>query len=160
MYGDKIVSNLQRELNINNNVATGRAIESLKKAVYMDVSGGKGNVALNIIGENYILALDKGTVPSSRKGTKPRYKSIEEWIKAKSNFRLRDKSGKFVAKTNRNVKRAAFAISRSIGQKGIRPYNLLEYAFKPEEKKILADVVTAFVEEELNNMIKNKTLKI
>lgn len=156
MYGTKLVSNFQRELKINNNIASGAAMESLKSAVYMDVSGGNARFVLNIVGKEYINALDKGTKPASRKGRKPRYKSIEEWIKSKSSFKLRDEKGRFVRKNERNIKRAAFAISRSIGERGIRPYNLIEYAFKPEEKKIVADVVVAFVEEELNNIIKTK----
>lgn len=156
MYGDKIVSNLQRELNINNNVASGKAINSLKRAVYMDVSGGGGRIVLNILGERYIQALDTGR----KAGKQPSSKKLEEWIRSKKNFALRDKSGRFVPKTERNIKRAAFTIARAIGRKGTRPYNLLEYAFKPVEKKIVADVVTAFVEEELNKMIQNKTLKI
>jgi hypothetical protein len=156
MYGAKIVSNLQRELRINDNIATGKAIESLKSVVFSDVTMGRSNVVLNIVGLNYINALDTGTAPASRKGRKSRYKSIEQWIRAKSNFKLRDRSGRFLPKTERNIKRAAFSISRSIGQKGIRPYNLLEYAFVPEERKIVADVVVAFIEEELNKIIKDK----
>lgn len=155
MYGDKIVSNLQRELRANNNIATGRALNSLKKVVYMDVAGGNAKIILNIIGERYLQAIDTGT---SQK--RPSSKKIEAWIRAKNNFALRDKSGRFVAKTDRNIKRAAFTIAKSIGEKGVRPHNLIEYAFGPVKNKVLGDVVTAFVEEELNNMIKNKTLKI
>lgn len=156
-YGDNIVLNIQRELRVNNNIATGNAINSLKKAVYMDVTGGNTRVVLNVIGANYIKALDEGRKPG-KKG--PSSTDIEKWIEAKSSFRLRDRRGRFKAKTKSNIKRAAFNIARSIGIKGTKPYNLLEYAVKPLESRILGEVVTAFVEEELNTMIKNKTLII
>lgn len=149
MYGTQIVSNLQRELRTNNNIATGRALESLRYAIeHTD-----GAVVLNILGEHYIKKIDEGRKPGKRA---PSSTTIEKWIKAKSGFQLRDRSGRFIAKTGSNIKKAAFNISRSIGVKGTRPYNLIEYAFKPLESKILGDVVVAFVEEELNNIIKTK----
>lgn len=151
MYGNNIVLALQRELRINDNIATGKAIESLRYVIEHQGS----QVVLNILGEHYIKKLDEGRKPGKRP---PSSTTIEKWIEAKSSFKLRDSKGRFVAKTKSNIKRAAFNISRSIGVKGTRPYNLIEYAMKPQESKILAEVVTAFVEEELNTMIKNKTL--
>ena len=152
-YGNNIVFNIQRELRINNNIATGKALESLRYVIEHSDS----SVILSILGENYIKAIDEGRKPGKKA---PSSTDIEQWIKAKSSFRLRDRSGRFKAKTESNIKRAAFNIARSIGIKGTKPYNLLEYAVKPLEAKILGDVVTAFVEEELNKMIKNKTITI
>lgn len=37
---------------------------------------------------------------------------------------------------------------------------MIEYAMGPVINKVLGEVVTAFVEEELNKMIKNKTITI
>jgi hypothetical protein len=153
MYGSQIVVNLQRELRINNNIATGRALESLRYVIEHN----DGEVMLNIIGEHYIKKIDEGRKPGKRA---PSTNTIEKWIKAKRGFQLRDRSGRFIAKTQSNIKRAAFNIARSIGEKGTRPYNLIEYAMNPLESKILGEVVTAFVEEELNKMIKNKTITI
>ena len=152
-YGNNIVFNIQRELRINNNIATGKALESLRYVIEHSDS----SVILSILGENYIKAIDEGRKPGKKA---PSSTDIERWINAKSSFRLRDRSGRFKAKTESNIKRAAFNIARSIGIKGTKPYNLLEYAVKPLEAKILGDVVTAFVEEELNKMIKNKTITI
>lgn len=148
-YGTNIVSNLQRELRINNNIATGKAIESLRYAIeHKD-----GAVILKILGENYIKKIDEGRKPGKRA---PGSNTIEKWIKAKNTFQLRDRAGRFMAKTESNIKKAAYNIARSIGQKGTRPYNLIEYAMNPVESKILSDVVIAFVEEELNSIIKTK----
>jgi hypothetical protein len=152
-YGNNIVFNIQRELRINNNIATGKALESLRYVIEHSDS----SVILSILGENYIKTIDEGRKPGKKA---PSSTDIEQWINAKSRFRLRDRSGRLKAKTESNIKRAAFNIARSIGIKGTKPYNLLEYAVKPLEAKILGDVVTAFVEEELNKMINNKTIAI
>lgn len=152
-YGVNIVSNLQRELRANNNIATGKALESLRYVI----EHSDGNIVLSILGEHYIKKLDEGRKPGK---SAPSSTTIEKWINAKSTFKLRDRRGRFIPKTKSNIKRAAFNISRSIGIKGTKPYNLLEYAVKPLESRVLGEVVTAFVEEELNAMIKNKTITI
>lgn len=149
MYGKEIVANLKRELRSNNNIATGKAINSLEYQVEQDNTA----TVLNILGEHYIKKIDEGRSAGKRA---PSSKTIEKWIRAKSNFTLRDYRGRFVRKTDSNIKAAAFNIARSIGIKGTRPYNLLEYAFEPLRNKIMADVVVAFVEEELNKIIKTK----
>lgn len=149
MYGVQIVSNLQRELRINNNIATGKALESLRYSI----DHNETQTILNIIGKSYIDTLDKGRSPGKRS---PNSKTIEAWINAKRGFLLRDYRGRFIPKTRSNIKAAAYNIARSIGRKGTKPYNLFEYAVKPVEYKVLSEVVTAFVEEELNKIIKEK----
>ena len=149
MYGAKVVSNLKRELTINNNIATGTAMNTLSQTIEHVDNG----VVLNIIGQHYIEKIDKGRKAGKRA---PSSKKIEEWINAKQGFILRDYRGRFIPKTKSNIKAAAFNISRAIGKNGTRPYNLLEYAFEPLRNEILADVVVAFVEEELNKIIKTK----
>jgi hypothetical protein len=149
MYGSQIVFNLQREMRANNNIATGKAINSLGHLI--EHAGPQ--VALTIVGEEYIKKIDEGRKAGKRR---PSTSAIEKWINAKQGFRLRDYRGRFVPKTKSNIKSAAFNIARAIGKNGTKPYNLLEYAFKPVEKKIVADVVVAFVEEELNKIIKTK----
>lgn len=152
-YGETIVANLKRELTANNNIATGKAINSLDYVIeHVD-----SQTILNIIGEHYIKKIDEGRKAGKKA---PSSNTIQKWIEAKSSFKLRDRGGRFIPKTKSNIKRAAFNIARSIGEKGTKPYNLLEYAFKPLQNRILGDVVTAFVEEELNTMIKNKTITI
>lgn len=152
-YGTNIVSNLQRELRINDNIATGAALESLRYKIEHTES----SIVLDILGEYYIRTLDEGRKPGGRG---PSYNAIKRWIEAKSTFRLRDVHGRFLPKTKGNIKRAAFNISNSIKQKGTKGNNMIEYAMGPVINKVLGEVVTAFVEEELNKMIKNKTITI
>lgn len=44
--------------------------------------------------------------------------AIEKWIRQKP-VRLRDKDGKFIKQSEKNIKRAAFVMARSIAEKGI-----------------------------------------
>lgn len=150
-YGDDIVARLQRELRVNNNIATGQAINTLG----YDIQYYDGKVVLEILGKHYLKVIDEGRKRGKRS---PSAQSIEKWIKAKDSFKLRDRTGRFVPKTRANVKNAAFNIARSIKEKGTVGTGMIEFVMKPLESKILADVVTLFVEEELNKIIRNKTI--
>lgn len=156
-YGENIVSNLQREIKINDNIATGRALESINHTVFVDVTGGETSYILNVFGASYIKTLDEGRKPG---GKQPSYGAIKRWIEAKSTFKLRDAKGRFVPKTKGNISRAAYNISNAIKKRGTKGNNMIEYAMGPVVNKVLGEVVTAFVEEELNKMIKNKTITI
>jgi len=87
-YGANIVANLQRELRSNNNIATGKAIDSLRHEIDHD----SGQIALNIIGVRYLEKIDKGRKLNRKP---PSSKTIEKWIKAKSGFKLRDYRGRW-----------------------------------------------------------------
>lgn len=150
-YGDDIVARLQREMRINKSIATGKGIDSLG----YNVRYKNGRVILDILGKNYLEVVDGGR----GKGKKaPPIKRIEKWIKSKGSFRLRDNKGRFIPKNKKNIKRASFSIAQAIKKKGIVGTGMIEFVMKPTESKILADVVTLFVEEELNKMIRNKTI--
>jgi len=54
-----------------------------------------------------------------RAGAKrPPVKAIEDWIRLKP-LKLRNRQGEFIKATESNIKSAAFAIAKSIGEKGI-----------------------------------------
>lgn len=150
-YGDDIVARLQRELRINDNVATGQAVKTLD----YDIQYYDGKVVLEILGKHYLKILDEGRTPGKRS---PSSRTIEKWIKDKRTFTLRDRQGRFIPKTRENIKEAAFNIARSIKAKGTKGNGMIDFVMKPMESKILADVVTLFVEEELNNIIRTKTI--
>lgn len=152
-YGNNIVFNLQRELRMNDNIATGKALESLRYKIEHQ----NGDIVLDILGEYYIKTLDEGRKPG---GKQPSYGSIKRWIEAKASFKLRDAKGRFVPKTKGNISRAAYNISNAIKQRGTKGNNMIQYAMGPVVNKVLGEVVVAFVEEELNKMIKNKTITI
>jgi hypothetical protein len=66
----------------------------------------------------------------------------------KKSFRIRDmKTGKFLPKTEKNVKRVAYVIARSIGQLGFQniPKNFIEVSLEklsrdPRIEQIITDV--------------------
>ena len=150
-YGDDIVARLKRELYVNNNIATKQALNSLE----YDVQYANGKVVLDILGKHYLKVIDEGRKRGKRS---PSAQSIEKWIKAKQSFKLRDRAGRFIPKNKSNIKSAAFNIARSIKEKGTVGTGMIDFVMKSTESKILADVVTLFVEEELNKMIRNKTI--
>lgn len=153
LYGVQIVDNLQSQLKLNENIATGKALESLRYQIEKDGTA----TILNILGEHYIKTLDQGRKPG---GKQPSYKTIQRWIKNKQNFTIKDVTGRALPKTKGNIKRAAFNIANYIQKNGTKGNNMIKYAMDPVINKLLGEVVTAFVEEELNKMIKNKTLTI
>jgi hypothetical protein len=58
--------------------------------------------------------------------------AIEQWIRDKKSFRIRDlKSGKFLPKNDKNIKNTAFLVARSIGRFGYknRPQNFVEVSY-------------------------------
>jgi hypothetical protein len=58
--------------------------------------------------------------------------AIEQWIRDKKSFRIRDlKSGKFLPKNDKNIKSTAFLVARSIGRFGYQnqPKNFVEISY-------------------------------
>jgi hypothetical protein len=63
-----------------------------------------------------------------RAGAKmPPVKAIESWIRLKP-LKLRNRQGQFIKATESNIKSAAFAIAKSIGEKGIEGINYYQEA--------------------------------
>lgn len=60
----------------------------------------------------------KYDTPYSFRGKFVNIGAIETWIRTKP-LRLRDKQGRFIEMSDKNIKSAAFVMSRSIAQKGI-----------------------------------------
>ena len=59
--------------------------------------------------------------------------AIEEWIKNKKSFKIRDyKTGKFLPKNDKNIKSTAFVVARSIGKFGYQniPKNFVDVSYK------------------------------
>jgi len=121
--------------NLTNRVATGNLRNSVKAKVQPNRQGIQvvqitylGGKTMNQEGVYaYWLANDRGP---NRSGSKfANIGAIEEWIKNKKSFRTRDfKTGQFLPKNEKNIKKAAFAIARSIGKFGFknRPQNFVE----------------------------------
>jgi len=81
--------------------------------------------------------------------------AIQEWIKNKKSFRIRDfKTGKFLPKNEKNIKNTAFVVARSIGRFGYqnKPKNFVEISYD----KILKDQrITTLMEDALYDDVLN-----
>lgn len=81
--------------------------------------------------------------------------AIQEWIKNKKSFKIRDlKTGKFLPKNEKNIKNTAFVVARSIGRFGYqnKPKNFVEISYD----KILKDKrITELMEDALYDDVLN-----
>lgn len=162
-WGDKFTQKLKNYFRTEGFKATGETIDQIKPVVSSE-------------GDNFKLEFEskanKGyTIPDiinrgRRKGTPPPYQPIEQWIIAKG-VTLRDqKSGRFVTKTETNVKRAAIGIAKSIGREGLikrKNYtgaNMYETLFVPEQENMKLEIANAHRQDVMDYMkTQNKNIK-
>jgi len=146
-----------------------RKKKNASKKLYNSIKG-EVNVSRNSFGmfflmEDYGEFQDKGVkgVKSGRseagysfKSKMPPPATLDKWI-VRRGIAPRDKSGKFMSR-----KSIAFAIARSIYNKGIEPSRFFTDAFEGAFKKLPNELVTDFglrVEEQFLYMLDNGTEK-
>jgi hypothetical protein len=122
-YAATVVERAQSNLRIKrrvrgkvvNRVASGNLLNSL---IYkLRIRYNKPTIDFTVTGTagQYADVIEDGR----RAGAKmPPVKAIEQWIKIKP-LKLRNKQGEFIKSTESNIKSAAFAIAKSIGENGI-----------------------------------------
>jgi hypothetical protein len=81
--------------------------------------------------------------------------AIQQWIKDKKSFRIRDlKTGKFLPKNEKNIKSTAFVVARSIGRFGYqnKPKNFVEISYDKilKDKRIIDLMEDALYDDVLN----------
>lgn len=81
--------------------------------------------------------------------------AIQEWIKNKKSFKIRDmKTGKFLPKNEKNIKNTAFVVARSIGRFGYqnKPKNFVEISYDKilKDNRILELMEDALYDDVLN----------
>ncbi len=146
---------------IGNKRATGNLINSIKvKNVIL--SENYDNLQFDVDGLYYLLYVDKGRDPLK---VPPPIQPILNWIRRKG-INIRDEKGRFTKGTiiNSNKKQLglAFAISKSIGKRGIRATNVMtltrEALVKDERfKNFVIEEIKIDVTEDLQNKIKEIT---
>ena len=147
--------------NLTNRVASGRLRNSVKAKVQPNRQGIQiiqitylGGKTINQEGVYaYWLANDRKPGASPKDGKF--LPSIEQWIRDKKSFRIRDfKTGKFLPKNEKNIKNVAFVVARSIARFGYknRPQNFLEVSFDKIMKnpKIIEIIGNATMDDLLN----------
>ena len=81
---------------------------------------------------------------------------VAKWIKNKP-LRLRGKKGRFIEKTQSNIKSAAFVIGRAIAQRGLTRTQFFTRPFTQQLKRQTNKITEAFaddLESELKKQIK------
>ena len=83
--------------------------------------------------------------------------AIEEWIKNKNSFKIRDfKTGKFLPKNEKNIKNTAFVVARSIGRYGYQniPKNFVTISYeKILNNTQIRDMIAQSSYDDLLNLI-------
>lgn len=163
ILGNEIVRRAQlslgtRKIGKNNNygVASGQLKRSLSyrikekgnvKSLEFIVKGKAGKYARFVHDGVNGTRRDVGSPYTFRK--MPPRKAILSWMKEK-NVKLRDRTGKFKAKTKSNMNSAAFLIARSIqrkGVKGVKFYEIAKDAVLARYRKIIANAARIDIEE-------------
>jgi len=134
---------------LTNRVASGRLRSSIK-AVITDNKQGVQVIQIQAFGKPlsntyaYWLAEDRKPGASPKDGKF--LPSIEQWIKEKNSFRIRDfKTGRFLPKNEKNIKNTAFVVARSIAKNGYqnKPKNFVEISY---EKILKNTEITRLIE--------------
>jgi hypothetical protein len=119
---------------LTSRVASGRLRSSIK-AVIMDNKQGVQTIQVQAFGQplsnTYAYWLAEGRKPNGDGGF-ANIGAIEQWIKDKKSFKIRDyKTGKFLPKNEKNIKNTAFVVARSIGRFGYqnKPKNFVEISY-------------------------------
>lgn len=111
-----------RQKGKSNKRATGNLINSIKvKNVIL--SEDIEELTFDVDALYYFLYVDKGR----NIGKMPNIGKIRQWIIDKK-VRIKDKKGKFITKSEKNLDRAAFGISKGLEKNPIRPTNIIKIA--------------------------------
>jgi hypothetical protein len=91
-----------------------------------------------------------------RPGAKmPPVKAIENWIRIKP-LKLRNKQGAFIKSTESAIKSAAFAIAKSIGEKGIEGIKYYSEAIEDTWPEFEDRMIESYIKSVENRLLLNK----
>ena len=156
---DKVYLYGRFQRSLTSRVASGRLRNSIQAVVKKDRKGVQV-IQVQAFGQplsnTYAYWLANNRKPNSNGGY-ANIGAIQQWIKDKKSFRIRDlKTGKFLPKNEKNIKNTAFLVARSIGRFGYQnvPKNFVEVSY---EKILKNTQIPALLEQsaydELLNLI-------
>lgn len=141
---------------MTNRVASGRLRNSIKSVVQKDKQGIQ-IIQVQAFGQPLSNTYAYWLINDRKAGKRPPGKDIEDWIRNKKSFKIRDmKTGQFLPKTDKNIKRVAYVIARSIGQFGFQniPKNFVTISYdKILENQQIANIIQESTYDELLNLI-------
>jgi hypothetical protein len=131
-YAATVVERAQSNLRIKrrvrgkvvNRVASGNLLNSL--TYKLRIRYNKPTIDFTVKGDagRYADVIEYGRRPGAKM---PPVAAIEQWIRIKP-LKLRNRQGEFIKATESAIKSAAFAIAKSIGEKGIEGINYYQDA--------------------------------
>jgi hypothetical protein len=113
---------------LTNRVASGKLKNSIKAKTTSDKNG-ITIIEITAFGQSLNNTYAYWLINDRKPGKWANIGAIEEWIKNKKSFRMRNfKTGKYIAKNDKTIKQAAYVIARSIGKFGFKnkPQNFIE----------------------------------
>jgi len=145
---------------LTSRVATGNLVRSIK-AVVIDNKQGVQAIQMQAFGKpllnTYAYWLAEGRKPGANGTGGNLQPAIEEWIRKKTSFKIRDfKTGRFLPKNDKNIKSAAFLVARSIARFGYqnKPKNFVEISYdKIINNKQIEDLIGQATIDDLLNAL-------
>lgn len=132
---DKVYLYGRYQKSLTSRVASGKLRNSIKAVTKQDRSG-VTVIQVQAFGQplsnTYAYWLANDRKPNGGGGY-ANIGAIEEWIKNKKSFKIRDyKTGKFLPKNDKNIKSTAFVVARSIGKFGYQniPKNFVDVSYQ------------------------------
>ena len=151
--GREFVKQLKRDVK-NQHYASGRMMRSIDYRVVDNV--------VEIVADEALSSVSYGTNPTNKKPSKQMVSEIVKWMRYKNMSPLaRGRGGRFRKQTPSAWRSAAYAISRSILQKGIKGSDIIATSYAKVTNKIEDHVIVAFkerIKEELE--MTTKDLKV
>jgi len=159
-YADAVIERAQSNLRIKrrvrgkvvNRVASGNLLNSLTYKTRIRYN--KPTVDFTVKGDagKYADVIEFGRKPNSRM---PPVSAIEQWIRIKP-LKLRNRQGEFIKSTESAIKSAAYAIAKSIGEKGIEGIHYYQDAINDTWPEYQDQLMDAFVKDVENRLLLNK----
>jgi hypothetical protein len=156
---DKVYIYGRFQRSLTSRVASGRLRNSIN-AVVKNNKQGVQSIQVQAFGQplsnTYAYWLMNDRKPNGNGGF-ANIGAIEEWIKNKNSFKIRDlKTGKFLPKNEKNIKNTAFLVARSIGRFGYqnKPQNFVEVSYdKILKNPQISKIIEGAAYDELLNLI-------
>jgi len=160
-FKDQVVENAQRELGTTR-VIKGKKVrrvntDDLRKSLFGVVKFRKQGFQINFSSKmDYASFIHEGVngtkvknnAPYSFKGKYVNIGAIEKYVRGRK-FKIR-KDGRFVAKTEKNVKSTAFVVARSIAERGIVGLPYFSLGLETASKKDLDKIADSFALDAIN----------
>jgi len=159
-YASAVIERAQSNLRIKrrvrgkvvNRVASGTLLNSLTYKLRIRYNKPTVDFTVKDPAGQYADVIEFGRKPNSKM---PPVKAIEQWIRIKP-LKLRNRQGEFIKSTESAIKSAAYAIAKSIGEKGIEGIYYYQDAINDTWPEYQDQLMDAFVKDVENRLLLNK----